>query len=397
MKVIDLFHLTFENLKSRKSRVLFTVLGFSVAIGTILFLVSLGFGLQRNLLQRVTTEESLLTLDIAPAESEVISLNEETLKKISKIPGVEKVSPQAIFPAQVTFKEISSQTTLNLVTYDWFRLSGFAPTIGRDFKKSDRHKVIVNTSVVSLFNLSPEEFLGKEIKLTVFLTDEETGEVKFFGIPEKFEVIGILEEAGASPQIYVRLADLKDLPIKEYQFAKVKVRRNEEMKEVREKLISMGFLVSALSDTIEQANKIFRIIQVVLGIFGIVALVVAAIGLVNTMTITLLERTNEIGIMRAIGASPSDVKWLFLGESVITGFLGGIGGIILGILGAHAFNWLINILARVLGGREIDLFYFPFWFILFIILLSTLVGLVAGFFPARRAAKLNPLEALRYK
>ncbi|HDM32084.1 MAG TPA: ABC transporter permease, partial [bacterium] len=273
----------------------------------------------------------------------------------------------------------------------------FAPTIGRDFEKSDRNKVIVNSSVVSLFNLSPEEFLGKEIKLTVFLTDEETGEVKFFGIPEKFEVIGILEEAGASPQIYVRVADLKDLPIKEYQFAKVKVRRNEEMKEVREKLISMGFLVSALSDTIEQANKIFRIIQVVLGIFGVVALVVAAIGLVNTMTITLLERTNEIGIMRAIGASPSDVKWLFLGESVITGFLGGIGGIILGIFGAHIFNWLVNILARALGGREIDLFYFPFWFILFIILLSTLVGLVAGFFPARRAAKLNPLEALRYK
>jgi len=70
MKIIDLFHLSFENLKSRKSRIVFTTLGFSVAIGTILFLVSLGFGLQRNLLKKITTEESLLTLDIAPTKSQ---------------------------------------------------------------------------------------------------------------------------------------------------------------------------------------------------------------------------------------------------------------------------------------------------------------------------------------
>ena len=88
----------------------------------------------------------------------------------------------------------------------------------------------------------------------------------------------------------------------------------------------MGFIVSALSDTISQANKIFRLVQIILGIFGVVGLIVAGIGLINTMSITLLERTSEIGILRALGASKNDIRKLFLMESTISGFLGGIVG-----------------------------------------------------------------------
>jgi len=398
MRLLDLFHLSLENFKSRKSRIIFTVLGVAVGIGAILFLVSLGFGLQKNLLEKITTEESLLTLDIAPTETKIISLTPDTLKEISKIPEVEKVSPQAIFPAQVTWKEITSETTLNLVNPDFFNLSGTLPNLGRSFTQKDTQKVVVNSSVAELFNLPPEQLLGKKLRFTLFLQEsEESPETKTFRVDKEFEVVGIFQEQGASPQVYLKKDDLKELSIKEYQFAKVKVKTSDQMEKVREKLISMGFMVSALSDTIEQANKIFKIIQIVLGIFGVIALIVAAIGLANTMTITLLERTNEIGIMRAIGASPSDIKWLFLGESAITGFLGGVGGIGIGIGAGQIFNGIINILARTLGGQSINLFYYPFWFILFIIFLSTLVGLVAGFWPARRAAKLNPLRALRYK
>jgi len=398
MKLFDLIYLSFENFKNRKSRIIFTVLGVSVGIGAILFLVSLGFGLQKNLLEKITTEESLLTLDIAPTETEIISLTPAILEKISKIPEVERVSPQAILPAQITFKEITSETTLNLVDYDWFKLSGTLPTLGRSFTKHDTQKIVVNSPLAELFNLTPEQILGKKLKFTLFLSEkEESPEVISFKTDKEFEVIGVLEETAVSPQVYLKRADLKEFPIKEFQFAKVKVKTSEEMEGVREKLISMGFLVSALSDTIEQANKIFRIIQIVLGAFGVIALIVAAIGLVNTMTITLLERTNEIGIMRAIGASSSDIQWLFLGESTFTGFLGGIGGVAIGIGASQLFNQAINTLAKTLGGQAINIFYYPVWFIIFIILLSTAVGLVAGFWPAKRAARLNPLSALRYK
>lgn len=159
----------------------------------------------------------------------------------------------------------------------------------------------------------------------------------------------------------------------------------------------MGFNVSALSDTIEEANKIFQAVQIILSLFGAVALIVSAIGMFNTMTIALLERTQEVGIMKSLGASNSDVWKLFLVESIIIGFLGGVSGIFLGIAGGQISNFGVNKLASSLGGTAIDLFYTPSEFIMIILLFSTIVGFLTGLYPARRASRLNPLEALRYK
>lgn len=400
MKIVDLFYLSLENFKNRKSRVLFTILGVSVGIGAILFLVSLGYGLQRTLLERITTEESLLTLDITSAEARIVILDEKTLEKVALLENVERVSPQAIFSAQVSLGELTSETIVNLVNPDFFVLGGVLPTIGKTFIDKDQQKIVVNSSVAELFNLKPEQILERPLRFLIFLPKEVEGvpEIEIFEIQKEFKVIGVIKEPLGSPsQVYLKRGDLPELPIQEYQFAKVKVTTGQFMEAVREELIGMGFLVSALSDIIDQANKIFRVIQIVLGIFGVVALIVAAIGLVNTMTISLLERTNEIGIMRSVGASPQDIKKLFLGESFMIGFLGGVVGIGIGILGAEIFNLGINILARTLGGQPVDLFVYPIWFIIFVIILSSLVGLIAGLWPAKRAAKLNPLEALRYK
>jgi putative ABC transport system permease protein len=399
MKSSSLFYLSLQNFKNRKSRALFTILGVAVSIGAILFLVSLGYGLQQNLLQRITTKESLLTLDVVPSESKVITLTTDNLDRISRIENVKKVSPQAVLPAQVSLVELNSETTVNLVNADFFSLAGLAPEIGQVFTEQDERKIVVNSSVAELFNLKPEEILGKNLKFVLFLPKDTNGvaEIEVFQAPKEFEVIGVTNQAGGPSQAYLKMSDLPGLSINEFQLAKVQVVSDKTLESVREKLIGMGFLVSALSDTIAQANKIFGIIQIVLGIFGVIALVVAAIGLINTMTISLLERTNEIGIMRAIGASSQDIKRLFLAESLMIGFLGGVGGIGIGIVIAEIFNWGINILAFALGGRSVDLFAYPGWFIIFIIILSTIVGFLAGFWPARRAAKLNPLAALRYK
>lgn len=400
MKILDLFYLNLESFKNRKSRVILTILGVSVGIGAILFLVSLGYGLQKNLLENITTKESLLTLDVIPSEARVVVLNEKTLKKIFEIENVEKVSLQAVFPSQISFENFTSEIIVNLVDQNFFSLAGISVNTGRSFAKNDEQKVVINSSVAELFNLKSDQILGKKVIFSLFLPkDEGTGEWKkqVFEVKKEFEVIGVISESEIPSQVYLNQKDFKELPTMEYQSAKIKVRNDKVIEQVREKLINMGFLVSSLSDTVNQANKIFQVIQIVLGIFGVVALIVAAIGLVNTMTISLLERTNEIGIMRALGASPQDLKRLFLGESFIIGFLGGMGGIGIGILAAEIFNIGINILARSLGGQSVTLFYFPGWFIVFIIFLSSCVGLAAGVWPARRAAKLNPLDALKYK
>lgn len=379
-------------------RVLFTVLSVAVGIGAILFLVSLGFGLQKNLLERITTEDSLLALDISPVDTDIIRLSDENISEIKKIQGVSKISLQAVVSGQLSFNNFNSEATFNLIDPDWFSLSGMLPSIGRSPKETDTDVVVANTSVAELFNFAnSKELLGENIKISLFnpTGDDFTTEPKTTG--KNYEIIGILEEQDASPQIYVKFNDLPNFKVQEYQFAKVKVSSSDDLEPVRDKLISAGYLVSALSDTIDQANKIFGIIQIILGIFGVIALMVAAIGLINTMTITLLQRTNEIGIMRAIGASPRDVKTIFLGESIITGFLGGLSGILLGVITSQIVNWFLNILANKLGGQTISLFSYPFWFLLFILALSTIVGFLAGLWPASRAAKLNPLDALRYK
>ncbi len=400
MKIVDLFYFSLENFKNRKSRVLFTILGVSLGIGAILFLVSLGYGLQKALLERITTEESLLTLDITSTDAKIVILDEKTLKRVALLENVERVSPQAILSAQVSLGELTSGTIVNLINPDFFVLAGILPTIGKAFTDEDHQKIVVNSSVVELFNLTPDQILGKPLRFSIFLPKEVEGVpgIEIFEIQKEFKVIGIIEESLGSPsQVFIKRGDLPELPIQEYQLAKVKATDSQFIGSIREELIGMGFFVSALSDIIDQANQIFRVIQIVLGIFGVVALAVAAIGLVNTMTISLLERTNEIGIMRSIGASPQDIKRLFLGESFMIGFLGGVVGIGIGILGAEIFNLGINIMARFLGGQPVDLFVYPVWFIIFVIILSSFVGLAAGFWPARRAARLNPLEALRYK
>ncbi len=401
MRIRDLSYLSFQSIKSRGSRFWFTVLGMAVAIGVILFLVSLGFGLQDLLFRQIATEESLLVLDVASPDTEIIPLSPSLISELADIEGVEKVSPQLVLSGQVKIGDIFSQSSFIGVDPDFFSLSGLSTNVGELFSEEDEKSVIVNEVVADLFLLSPEEMIGKELNVSLFVPlDSQNGiEVDIVDLEDVFIVKGVIPQSGQSSEIYVprKILESKGLDFLEYSLVKVKVEDESFLQGVREKIIGRGLLVSALSETLEEAGRIFRVVQIVLAVFGFFALVVAAIGLINTMTITLLERTNEIGIMRSIGASPMNIRWLFLVESVLTGIIGGLLGVALGIVLAESFNLFINILANTLGGQTVSLFSYPSWFIISVLLLSSLVGLIAGMWPAKRAAGLNPLEALRYK
>ncbi|MGE5392290.1 MAG: ABC transporter permease [Candidatus Saccharibacteria bacterium] len=399
MRILDTIHLSFESFRNRKSRTFLTVLGVGIGIGAVLFLVSLGYGLQKILLDRITTAESFLTLDVATPEAKVIALNDEAIDKIRKVPNVQKISPQAVMSAQISQGDLTSETVTNIVDENFFSLNGALPDIGRSFTASDSGRIVVNARVAELFKLEPDTVIGKKFKFLIFppKNDEEVREVTSFESQREFEVVGVLDDSDSQSQVYLNRKDLPELPISEYQFIKVKVADDKSLEPAREQLINMGFLVSAISDVVDQANRIFGIIQIALGIFGVIAVVVAAISLVNTMTINLLERTQDIGVMRAIGASRRDIKNLFLIESTLIGFSGGIAGIFLGWLGSVLFNLGLRILATSLGGTPVNLFYTPLWFLGFIMAFSTFVGYISGVFPSRRASKLNPLKALRYK
>ena len=396
MKVKDLTYLTLENFKNRKSRIILTVFGVAVAIAVVLSLVSFGYGLQKSLIENITTADSLLSLDITPSD-DAIKFDDSMVDNISKIKNVDKVSPQATFKGQASYNGTIAGASVNVINSDFFTLNAKQPVSGRFFTDKDTKKIVVSSVTADLFGLDKQSILDKNMTYTLSYLDKDGTSTKEVTFGNDFQIVGMVEGSGNVAEIYINRKDFTFAPISGYQFAKVKVTNSSFLNDVRTQIINKGFAVSSLSDIVDQANKIFQIVQITLGVFGTFALLVAAIGLVNTMTVSLLERTNEIGIMRAIGASPRDIQSIFLVESILIGLLGGVSGVAIGITASEILGWLFNLLAKYLGGAPVRLFLYPFWFIFFIIVLSTIVGLLGGLWPSRRAAKMNPLEALRYK
>ena len=403
MKTVDLLRLSSRMFKSRMSRTILTITGVSVGIATILFLVSMGYGLQRLLLEKITTSEALLTVDVTAGSNDAFILTNESLEEFTALEGVEKVSPQVDLPAQIAFDDLTSDVLVHLTQPDFFSLSGMETIGGALFEEGDTQKIVVSQAFSLLFGLDDTTVIGSEVDLTLFVpeisTEEDSGGILSLDIlefDEPFEIVGLLAD-DAQPMVFVPLDILSTRAVPFYQLVKVKMTATEFLEPVRQHILDLGFSVSALSDLVDQANKIFFAFQIILAIFGVFALIVSAIGLINTMTIALLERTQEIGVMKSIGAARRDIANLFLMESSMIGFLGGFFGVLLGYGAGEGFNLFVNILAKNLGGDPVDLFDRPLWFIATIIVFSTVVGVIAGIMPSRRAAKINPLSAIKYK
>lgn len=397
MIFFNLLRLSIRNFRNMKLRSMLTVLGIGIGIGAILFLVSLGQGLQRLLIERITTAEALLTLDVLPPGGEKIVLNKEAFESIKIASEVAEVSPVKSAKARATFEGVTASITANFVEDNFFRLSGLDKQLVKAKNQAratgvilftDEKSVIITSAVAKL--LSMDDPMNKIIDVKVASADD--GAIT----TASFTIIDVMNEELLSA-VYIPLRAYPPEREIVYDSLKVSVTSTVVLESARESIVARGFLVSALSDTVRQANRVFSIMKVILGIFGIIALVVAAIGMFNTMTIALLERTNEIGIMRSIGASSKDIWAMFLTEAFIIGFLGGLSGVGVGVGGGELANAGLNFLAFRLGGQALDVFYYPLWFIIGIILFSTIIALITGFYPAQRAAHLNPLDALRYK
>lgn len=399
MRLQDTLSLSARMFKNRPLRTFLTILGVSVGIGAVLFLVSLGYGIQNAILSQITTVDSLLSLDVSSGSTNLIKITKKDLEEIALIPQVTEVSPVVDFSAQLTMGEFTSDGIIYAVTPSFFRLDGIILSEGQFFEKENEKSIIISSAGAQLFNSTPEEILGKEIDLTIFVLSEDKDGFDKTDIYERespYKVVGVIESQDTN-FAYIPEKTISDIEIKDYALLKVKVADNEVMEIVRDIIIERGFIVSSLSDTIEQANQIFKVVQIILALFGLIALLVSAIGMFNTMTIALLERTNEVGIMRAVGITQKGIVQIFIYESVLMGFLGGIGGLIVGYVGGELTNFGINILAKTFGGKALDLFYQPFWFIMFILVFSTVTGFLTGVYPSIKASRLNPLTALKYK
>ncbi len=149
--------------------------------------------------------------------------------------------------------------------------------------------------------------------------------------------------------------------------------------------------------TIKQQLAVFNILGAILGGIGGIALVVAAVGVVNTMVMSILERTREIGVMRAVGARRTTISRLFTFEAALLGFFGGVVGLLIGYALVLIANPILNNQLKSNGVASSNIITLPLWLIVGVITLTTLIGMLAGLYPARRAARLDPVEALHYE
>jgi len=389
--------------KARTSRTLLTILGMSIGISAILFLVSFGYGLQRTLLEKITTSDALLTLDVSEnRESEKI-LDQSAIDNLAEIDGAAKVSPFFQISAQGKIGDLAADLGIFGAQPDYFKLAGLSVAQGSSLKEDGREGVVITNTVAQIFGKdNAAELIGQEIAFVFAVPNydeekSETGQATTTAksLEGKFKIIGAVESE--DNVVYINSGALGGLNIQRFSGAKVKGKNQELLAGIRIKIEEMGFAVSAVSDTVDQANKVFSVVQLVLMLFGIIALTVSAIGMFNTMTIALMERTEEIGIMKSIGASNMNISLMFIMESAIMGFMGGLGGVVIGLVGGEIVNWTINLVAVHFGGQAVRFFYSPLWFIGAILIFASFVGLVTGLVPARRASNIDPLDALRYK
>lgn len=397
LSVVDLFRLSLRIFKTKPTRTILTILGMSVGIGTVVFLISLGYGLQYILIGKlVTTEDSLITLEASyPAESG-FNINQEKISEISQISNVGEVSPVAEFPAEIKIDGTTGLVLSKIVDPEYFRLSGTVAEIGSTFKGSD-YGIIISNQALKLSNLNSDATsLNKKVDIKVFYQTEQQATSEEVSSTYPLPVKGIIVDDLQPPFIFIPKASLlKEPPF--YKSILVKAQDINTIEKVRDELVNKGFIISAKVDLVNQAKKVMNIITSVLGVFGIAALVVSAIGMFNTMIVGFLERIYEVGIMKSLGATDRDVKNLFLMESFLMGFLGGGGGIVLGIGGGKLFNFGLSILSQHLGGKSLVLFITPGWFVALTLVLSCLIGIISGFWPAQRASSLSPKEAFGNK
>ena len=182
-----------------------------------------------------------------------------------------------------------------------------------------------------------------------------------------------------------------------YSSISVRVKNPSQIQSVEDAVKKMGFTTFSILDASRSLQQVFKVLYAFLGIFGSLALAVASIGIVNTLVMAILERRREIGIMKAIGASDADVRKLFFAEAGAMGIFGGVIGVILGWAIGQIINFGTNIYLKSQSIPPEHFWAVPWWLVAFAIGFAFLVSLVSGLYPAGRAARLDPVQALRYE
>ncbi len=436
MKFSDLIRIVIKNLKRMKLRTALTVIGVIVGTAAIVTLVGIGTGFQKSITGQFEEMGMVKTIVVFPESmgrafamspttegkhEEEMVLDDKAIKKIKKIEGVEGISPVLLLTnAKLQIGNYISQASLMSVNDDMMKQDWYDMESGEILKEKDLRAINVGNKVDKTFynvntgkSVSEIELLGEKGKLLAEKSNEEgvTSVTKF---PVK--IVGILKELGPDDdlRIYIPFELAKRLEkmtggalfaAKEGEYTQLMVFAEsvEKVDRITEKLNEMGFTAMSAKQMLGVISTIFLILRAVLGVLGAIALFVAAIGIVNTLVMSIYERFREIGIMKAIGASNKDISKIFLYEAGAIGFMGGVFGVITGFILGKVLNAVASYFINIASSEGyspfagMNLFEVPLWLFFGTILFAIVIGIIAGVYPARRAARLDPIDALRHE
>ena len=403
----DIFKLSYRNLLKRKKRTFLTLLGMFIGIAAVVALVSLGQGLQKTIndqfekigADKIIIQAKEVTQGLGGAKASGKLLKSD-LDVIDNVQGVEVVSGQLFLAAKVEFNDVQRIRYLSSLPNKprqaelIIQLNTWEVEEGRMLSHDDKGKVIIG------YNLAHNNEHGKNINLD--------NKIKINN--QSFKVAGILKKIGdpsADGGVIVSEEDAREIlnESEVYSFIIAKSIRNENPETVGERIEKEfrrfrnqkegkeNFNVQTSTELIQSFNTIFNIIQAVFIGIAAISLVVGGIGIMNTMFTAVLERINEIGVMKAIGARNGDISNIFLIESGLLGLVGGLIGIILGIGISKTIEFGVN---YAFGSGTLNAI-FPAYLLIGAMIFSLVLGTISGILPARKAAKLQPVESLRYE
>lgn len=386
---------------------------------------------------------------LEPRDPDAPVLDGAAVEAIRAIPGVEYAYPEIRFPVEVRLGERVAQTTLQALPAVMGTHKPFSDLpFGAFFEDDHALATVIDQRLLRDLGLRldvpaespsrldraepsglaltpPDSLIGKEIAVVSSVFDETklaraalTGRMPLreeeitltiVGIrarPTGFGVGrfagGVIVPAGTAESIprlgftsVWELLSRSDRPA-EYPSVHVRATSMRELDDVGAAIEELGFGVLTIVDQLEELRRGFLIMDALLGAVGTIALFVASLGIINTMVTSILERTREIGVMKAIGGSEGDIKGIFFVEAGTIGMMGGALGLVLGWVVTRVANAVANYYLRPEGVPPTELFHMPLWLILGALGFSILVSLLAGLYPAVRAARVDPVTALRH-
>ncbi len=386
-------YMAWRNIITKKLRSLLTITGVVIGIGSIFFLLSFGLGVQDLVTKQIIGSESVKTIDVSTTNSRIIKLDQQMVEKMGKLPHIEQIAKSYSFPGSLSRKGGSVDTITYGIDENYQSMTALKVSSGRLLTPEDSKSIMINDAAAKSIGFkSGKGALNQKVSLLVPLKNAGAKKDKF---ENEYTVVGIVDEKSGSV-VYIPSFHFDVAGVPAYSQVQLLADDTANIPNIRKQVESLGFQSSSPSDTIDQVNQIFGFFNIMLVGFGSISMVVAVLGMFNTLTISLLERTKEIGLMMAMGARNRDMSKLFIIEALFLSVVGALVGIGLAILGGQIANAVMLGLARSRGvTTNFQLFAVPLWLVLSLTGFMAAVGLIVAYLPARRATKINPIDALR--